>query len=391
MKHTQNTLTPDRRKIQRPQSPGLGQKVFWSAVNSLEKRLFAENFIVSNQTPFEVIFREGIMSVRHYPALTGKSIKVGASDPNVRRKKHRVPLVMVPPLAATSIIFDLLPNRSVVSFFLAHGFDVYLIDWGDVTPLNKDLSLESYVAHWMPAALESIRQHSAQQELSLFAYCMGGLFALMYAAVSQDPNIRNIVTVASPVDMHQSGIAGRVLTLIRRPARLISAMFHVSVHDLPARFAHVPGWVSSLAFKLTNPIGNLAQRFELLMNLWDREYMKENHTMGTWFNNMVDYPGETIKDMAVHMMINNRMSKGVMRFGNQEASFHNIDCSILAFAGDNDTIVSVQAARKVLDIVSSEDKEFCIVPGGHAGVFAGSKAAANTWTLSADWLAQRSS
>ena len=106
---------------------------------------------------------------------------------------------------------------------------------------------------------------------------------------------------------------------------------------------------------------------------------------------MVDYPGETIKDMAVHMMINNRMSKGVMRFGNQEASFHNIDCSILAFAGDNDTIVSVQAARKVLDIVSSEDKEFCIVPGGHAGVFAGSKAAANTWTLSADWLAQRSS
>ncbi|MBK7050960.1 MAG: alpha/beta fold hydrolase [Rhodoferax sp.] len=384
-------LKENRRQGRRSESPSLRQKAYWSLINSLEKRFFKENFVISNQTPFQEIFNESIMSVRHYPALKVKTIQVGDQDMKVMRKKHRIPLVLVPPLAATSIIFDLLPQRSVVKFFLARGFDVYLIDWGTVTARDHDLSLETYVAQWMPAALERIREHSGQQEISIFAYCMGGLLSLMYAAVSQDPNIRNIVTVASPVDMHQSGIAGRVLTLIRRPARLISAMFHVSVHDLPARFAHVPGWVSSLAFKLTNPIGNLAQRFELLMNLWDREYMKENHTMGTWFNNMVDYPGETIKDMAVHMMINNRMSKGVMRFGNQEASFHNIDCSILAFAGDNDTIVSVQAARKVLDIVSSEDKEFCIVPGGHAGVFAGSKAAANTWTLSADWLAQRSS
>ena len=354
-------LKENRRQGRRSESPSLRQKAYWSLINSLEKRFFKENFVISNQTPFQEIFNESIMSVRHYPALKIKTIQVGDQDMKVMRKKHRIPLVLVPPLAATSIIFDLLPQRSVVKFFLARGFDVYLIDWGTVTARDHDLSLETYVAQWMPAALERIREHSGQQEISIFAYCMGGLLSLMYAAVSQDPNIRNIVTVASPVDMHQSGIAGRVLTLIRRPARLISA------------------------------IGNLAQRFELLMNLWDREYMKENHTMGTWFNNMVDYPGETIKDMAVHMMINNRMSKGVMRFGNQEASFHNIDCSILAFAGDNDTIVSVQAARKVLDIVSSEDKEFCIVPGGHAGVFAGSKAAANTWTLSADWLAQRSS
>ena len=50
----------------------------------------------------------------------------------------------------------------------------------------------------------------------------------------------------------------------------------------------------------------------------------------------------------------------------------------------------MSAARKVLDIVSSEDKEFCVVPGGHAGVFAGSRAPENTWNISADWLFDRS-
>jgi polyhydroxyalkanoate synthase len=106
---------------------------------------------------------------------------------------------------------------------------------------------------------------------------------------------------------------------------------------------------------------------------------------------MADYPGETIKDMAVHMLINNRMSKGRMRIGNKEASFKQIQASVLAFAGDKDTLVSAEAARKVLDIISSQDKSFFIVPGGHAGVFAGSHAPENAWTISAHWLAKRSS
>jgi polyhydroxyalkanoate synthase len=94
--------------------------------------------------------------------------------------------------------------------------------------------------------------------------------------------------------------------------------------------------------------------------------------------------------MSVHMMLNNKMASGKMKIGQAKAEFSRIQCAILAFAGDADKLVSKRAARKVLEIVSSEDKEFCVVPGGHAGVFAGSKAPENTWAISADWLAQRS-
>lgn len=371
-------------------SPNLRQKVFRSLINVLEKHFFKENFVVSNQTPYQELFREKIMSVRHYPPLTQKAIEIDGRRLRVSRKKHQIPLVMVPPLAATSIIFDLLPQRSVVRYFLARGFDVYLIDWGEVNASHRDISLETYVAEWMPAALASIRRHSGRDEVSLFGYCMGGLLSLLYAAVTQDSHIRNIVTIASPVDMHQGGIAGRILSLIHGPARAISSLFRISLLDLPAQYLHVPGWLNSLAFKLTDPVGTVTHRLQLLLNLWDREYLKQNHTMGTWFNDMVDYPGETIKEMAVHMMINNRMSKGVMRFGAQQATFNKIHCSILTFAGATDALVSVEAARKAQDIVASKDKQFCIAPGGHAGVFAGSKAPANTWAISAKWLARRS-
>ena len=49
----------------------------------------------------------------------------------VERPARPVPVVLIPPLAASSVIFDLLPQRSLVRYMLARGYDVYLIDWGE--------------------------------------------------------------------------------------------------------------------------------------------------------------------------------------------------------------------------------------------------------------------
>jgi polyhydroxyalkanoate synthase len=369
---------------------GLSEKLFWSILNGVEQYVFSENFIVSNLSPYDEILSDGIMSVRHYHSLEDSEIEIAGEKMPVNKKRFRVPVILVPPLAATSMIFDLMPHRSIVRFFLAKGFDVYLIDWGDVTADHSNISLETYVMDWMPKALESVRECSQQKELSIFSYCMGGLLSLMYLATSEDKNVRNLVTVASPVDMHQSGVAGKVLSAIYQPAQTISSILNFSLMDLPARYFHVPGWTSSLVFKMTNPMGLVISSFEKFLNLWDRDYLEESLTMSQWFDDMVDYPGETIREMSVNMMLNNKMATGNMKIGKTKAEFSRIQCSILAFAGDADKLVSVLAARKVLDIVSSEDKEFCVVPGGHAGVFAGSRAPENTWSISADWLASRS-
>ncbi|KZY70167.1 alpha/beta hydrolase [Oleiphilus sp. HI0071] len=372
------------------QEPGLIKKALWSVRHGVEQTLFSENFVIADLSPYDVIHADGIMSVRHYQALLDAEIEIAGQTVTVEEPSDRIPVLLVPPLAATSMIFDLMPHRSIVRYFLARGFDVYLVDWGDVTADHSNLSLESYVMEWMPDVVDSVLGHASVKELSIFSYCMGGLLSLMYLATSGDQRVRNLITVASPVDMHQSGLTGKFLSVVYKPAQSISSMLNVSLLDMPAKMFHVPGWVSSVAFKLTNPIGSVINSYEKFLNLWDREYLEESLTMSKWFDDMVDYPGETIKDMAVHMMINNRIASGAMRIGQAKAQFNKIACSILAFAGESDNIVSVKAAHKILDIVSSTDKEFCIAPGGHAGVFAGASAPAHTWALSADWLVERS-
>jgi polyhydroxyalkanoate synthase len=361
--------------------------------NAVQRRVNKDNYILSDKTDNEVIFQDGIMSVKYYKPLACDTLVLESGQSlHVRRRRFAIPLVMVPPLGVFAWIFDLLADRSMIRYFLAHGFEVYLIDWGKPTAEHADLSLESYTIDWFPKALAAIREHSGSEEVSLLGYCMGGLLALMYlAAHPEDENVANLITIASPIDMHKANpITGPLSQLMSMPASLIRKKTDFRLDNLNSTKFHVPGKALSWMFKMTNPLGVVSSYVELIRNLADDDYVARYMTMNEWFTNMPDYPGATVQDMMRKMGLYNRMAKGQLKIGDRVADFKAIKSNILAFAGDNDKIVSIAGARAIMSIVSSTDKTFHIVPGGHAGVFTGSKAVHTTWSISKDWLQLRS-
>jgi polyhydroxyalkanoate synthase subunit PhaC len=369
----------------------IGDRAIAWVSNAIERRLSGDSFIAANQTPFELIHQNDLLSVRKYPPLAETEIVAGTETYVVRTECHRVPVLLVPPLAADPLNFDLLPNRSLVRFLLAQGFQVYLADFGSPDDDHSHLGLADYTTRMLPEALARVRADSGEQEVTLMGYCMGGLFCLVYAGWSHDANIRNIITIASPIDAHQAGIAGRLFEVMNKPLRLAARYVPLRLDDINPRYLRIPGWMSSVAFKLTNPMGTVQGYIDLLMNLWDREYITEYQTMSTWFNKMHDYPGGIIQDFVLRVGLDNQFAKGNVNLGSENhALLDRIDCSLLAIAGKTDKIVTLEAARKVMDIVASQDRDFIVAPGGHAGVFAGSKAPGTTWLFAADWLSTRS-
>ena len=361
--------------------------------NAVERQMKSENFIVADQTPHDIIYQKGLLSVRKYPALTESEILIGEQMVKVSKKRHKIPVVLIPPLAADPLNFDLMPHRSLVRFLLAHGYKVYLVDFGSPDADHSHLGLVDYTTIMIPDALKRIRTDARQKELTLLGYCMGGLFSLIYAGWSHDKNIRNIVTIASPIDAHQTGAAGKLWEVTRTPVRLVRRFTGFRIHNIDPSKLNVPGWVSSLIFKATNPMGTVTGYIDLLMNLWDRDYVTEYQTMSTWFNKMHAYPGGIIQDFIVRVGMDNALATGNIQLGHgkgKSAALDKIESSLLAIAGKTDKIVTVDAAKKVMDIIGSADKEFMIAPGGHAGVFAGSKAPMTTWVYANEWLATRS-
>lgn len=67
-----------------------------------------------------------------------------------------------------------------------------------------------------------------------------------------------------------------------------------------------------------------------------------------------------------------------------------VTCPVFAVAGSRDIVASEQAAREIVDLVSSADVTFEVAPGGHLGVVAGASAPERTWRPVADWLQGRS-
>ncbi len=139
-------------------SHSLPNKKLMYLLNLIEHQFFEENLIVSNLTPYDEIYRDGPMSVRHYPPLQETEIPVEQSMLPVAQEQHRVPVLLVPTLAATAVCFDLFPNRSVVRYLLAQGFDVYLIDWGEVNFSQRHQSAEQYIRTWFATAMDSVRR-----------------------------------------------------------------------------------------------------------------------------------------------------------------------------------------------------------------------------------------
>jgi len=370
--------------------PGLLKSGLRALRHAVERRRHPQRFILVDQTPWEEIFRDDIMSVRRYRLPAMDQITVDGEPVPVAGASPRTPLLLVPALGIHAWTFDIMPNRSMVRYLMARGFDVYLLDWGRPSASQRTLRLDTYVNDWMPAAVDAVMQDSGADEISLLGYCMGGLLCMMYLGGHEDAPVANLVTIASPVDFHKSGAYGRVFSLVSVPALKAHAWFRLRLEPLDDSLFHIPANLLSLGFKLTNPPGVVASYLDLVRNISDRDYVTEYMTMGQWFNDMVDYPGAVVREVIEKMILANSLAKGKIRVGGRSVDFSAIHQDLLAFAGTTDNIVSLRAAREVLRLVGSQEKRFEEVPGGHAGVFSGSKAPSHAWRISADWLATRS-
>ncbi|MCF8209223.1 MAG: hypothetical protein K9K38_07450 [Rhodoferax sp.] len=52
---------------------------------------------------------------------------------------------------------------------------------------------------------------------------------------------------------------------------------------------HTPGLVTTIVFKLTDPIGSITTYWDLVTNLWDREFVESHSTTSDYLNKLLTY------------------------------------------------------------------------------------------------------
>ncbi|MCG8315034.1 MAG: alpha/beta fold hydrolase [Pseudomonadales bacterium] len=350
----------------------------------------ADHLIQAERTPFDVIHQIDIARLRYYPPLQESQIKLGNSRVNVAKQRFESPLVIVAPLAVNMFIYDMFPERSLVRYLNARGFEVYMVDWGSPGWRQNHHHLSTYFAELLPEMIQQVRSHSGKQQLSLHGWSFGGLFSYCYTALYNDKDIKNIALIGAPNDYHANGEIGKLYQGLSKQLRWIEKRTGWKVHDSKRRYWRSPGWGNSLGFKLTNPINSVQGYWDLIRNLNDRDYVSSHATNAAFLDRMEAYPGGVVQDFVHHLWNKNLLAHGKLPMDSEPEVLANIESSIFSVVGRQDPIVTPECSHRLLEQISSQDITRITVNGGHMGILGGSKAPENSWFKLADWLATRS-
>ena len=256
--------------------------------------------------------------------------------------RYAQPLLIVTSLVSRSYILDLLPGSSAVEFLRDSGFDVFLLDWGIPDELDADNSVETYVDEYLPRAVAEIRR-------------LGGVLSVLYANGHDDPGVRNLVLMATPVDFEEMGPMVAAL----REGRL-------DPEDLIDETGNVPADVLYSGFFMLAPTTIVAQRATLLENLWNDEFVRGFQAMAQWTRDQVPFPGAAFRQLVEEFVRKNVLMTGSMRLGDRKVNLPHTGANVLNAMAEKDTVVPRAAAEPVAALVGRPGRrDELSLHGGH--------------------------
>ena len=293
-------------------------------------------------------------------------------------KKYKTPLLFVYSLINRWYVVDLMEDRSLMNFLASQGYDVYITDWGKPTRSDKYLGLHEYVNEYMEEAVNYILKTTGQDKISLYGYCLGGTLCVIYNTMHNE-KVRNLITMTTPVDFQTKGLYEKWSDKEYFDADKIAEIYPI-----------VPPDFLESAFAIKNASSSLwkAQTF------WDilisPSMLKNYFAMEGWLADNVPIVGKVYAEVIKELYQNNKLLKGTLNLGGNNAALKNITASILNVVATRDNIVPPAASLCLNENTSSKDAHDLILNGGHIGIVAGGIAQKKLWPGVVEWLSPRS-
>lgn len=313
-------------------------------------------------TPRTAIWKKNKATLWHYPAV---------------RKIYQVPVFLIYSLINRPTILDLAPGYSMVEAFVTSGFDVYLLDFGIPGYEDKDLTMDDYIVDYIQKGVQRALRHADAADITVIGYCLGGTFAAMYAAIAAEP-IKNLILSVAPIDFTTSPVLdawGEAL----REGGIDFDLFIQAYGIIPARSMEAGMRL------LTSPV-YYSPYLSLLERAYDPQYVEKWRRFNDWTRGHIPFVGAALRQMLHDLGKENKLVKGTLTIRGKPAQLASIHANTLVIAANQDRLVPKEVSLPVMDLISSADKTFHLLPGGHTAL----KAKGALPDYLAAWLPKRS-
>jgi polyhydroxyalkanoate synthase len=313
-------------------------------------------------TPYELVYQEERVRLKYYrPAAA----------------RLKTPLLLVHALFNRETLLDLQPDRSVVQNLLNEGLEIYLIDWGFPTRMDQFLTVDDHINGYLDNIVDFIRRRHGIPRVNLMGVCLGGTFAVIYAALHPE-KIRNLITTVSPIHFDTA------------KGLLHIWMKEIDVDRLVDAFGNLPGNLVNAAFLLLNPPRLLLDKYlGFLENMDNKAFVENFIRMEKWIFDSPDVPGETVRQLVKDLYQENRLVHGQMEVGGRRVDLGQVTMPLLNIYGQYDHLVPPEACEVLTKQVGSRDTQDICLDTGHIGIYVSSRFQKEIVPQIAAWLLAR--
>jgi len=328
------------------------------------KLVAAPDEIKLETTPYDVAYREDKVRLLHYKPTTEKQV--------------HTPLIIVYALINRYHILDIHPKKSWVRNLLDQGLDVYMIDWGTPTNMDKYLDFDDYVNGYLDNCVEFVKDEANVNQISLQGYCTGGTIATIYSSLHPE-NVKNFVATAPVID------GWRDTTVISNLAK------HIDVDQMVDSIGNMPPEFMYYCFSILKPFEQGVEKYvKLFKNIEDKNYVDNFMRIEKWLSDTPPIPGELFKQWIKDIYQKNLLIQDKMYVGGKHISLKNIKMPLFTQVAVGDHLVSPECSMPLHYAVASEDKTLRVYPTGHVGMIASSLSQRKVLPELGQWLKERS-
>lgn len=318
-----------------------------------------------DRTPSDTIRINGGFDIHHYYHNNNNK------DKEEQSTKYNTPILMVSSLINRYYILDLLPNASIINDFVKDGFDVFATDWGtNEQVFHEDID---YIGN----AIEKIKEITGADKVTLFGYCWGGIFSLVYSAIHPE-RVKNLVLHATPID---SGVETGIVE---------NWMSHIDADNLVDTLGDIPGWFVNAAFLMRNPMESFVKYPTYFSKPRTWQEISKFLWMETWLYDSRPITGGVYRGMVNQVCKENLLVQNKAHVGDFTIDLRKITVPVLVIVGQKDDLVTPESSKPILEQIGSTDKKLIEFPTGHVGLCVSSGAHEKLWPQVSKWLAKRS-
>ncbi|OLO39429.1 hydroxyalkanoic acid synthase [Alkalihalophilus pseudofirmus] len=318
--------------------------------------------LLIGQTPRKLVWRKNKTTLWYYPT---------------REKKYQTPLFLIYSLINKSYILDLYPGMSMIEAFLKEGYDVYLLDFGEPGYEDKNLTLDDYILKYIDKGVKRALLHANVEEMSIIGYCLGGTLTAIYVAIASAP-IKNVVLFAAPIDFENFHNHWK--------ESLKDKDMNRNIHDIIDEYGIIPGKVVEGALRLVTSPFSYSSYLYPLQKLADETAILKWRLLNKWLKDPVPFPGATLKQLIEDLGISNKLVNNKLVIDGKKVDLTNIEANTLVIATTDDQIVPEHLTKPIMELISSNDKTFARIKGGHVSIAMTGKIP----EVLQEWLSQRS-